>query len=144
MIYCDTSLLIALLTPEPDSKAARAWLGSRPADTLVVSPWVDTEIASAVAIKVRTRALSDAYLAAALTGWQHMRSVNFKIEPVVDHHFRQAALLAGQPGLKLRAGDALHLAIAADRGFALATLDKAMATAARAIGIVVEAVPPPA
>lgn len=144
MIYCDTSLLIALLTPEPDSKTARTWLGTQPAGMLVVSPWVDTEIASAVAIKVRTRALSDAYLAAALAGWQHMRSANFQIEPVVDQHFRQAALLAGQPGLKLRAGDALHLAVAADRGFALATLDKAMAAAGRLIGLSVEGIPPTA
>ena len=46
-----------------------------------------------------------------------------------------AARFADQYALGLRAGDALHLAICADRGAIICTLDRRLAEAALALGV---------
>ena len=38
MIYCDTSLLVAALTPEARTAEMREWLGARSAGELCISP----------------------------------------------------------------------------------------------------------
>ena len=55
--YLDTCVLLALLTPEVHSPAASAFL-EQAAETLAISPWSATELHSALALKVRTGALS--------------------------------------------------------------------------------------
>ena len=55
--------------------------------------------------------------------------------PSPPPEFRVAARIADQHKLGLRAGDALHLAIAADHGATIATLDKRLADAALALGV---------
>jgi uncharacterized protein with PIN domain len=57
MLYLDTCVLLALLTPEVHSPAASAFLEQAP-ETLAISPWSATELHSALALKVRTGALS--------------------------------------------------------------------------------------
>jgi len=54
---------------------------------------------------------------------------------VSRHHFRTAAAFADQYALGLRAGDALHLAIAAEHGATLCTLDRRLADAGGALGV---------
>lgn len=57
-----------------------------------------------------------------------------------DHRTRDFSLateLLQRSDLVLRAGDALHVAIALSRGFGLATLDNAMAGSASLAGVVV-------
>jgi predicted nucleic acid-binding protein len=49
--------------------------------------------------------------------------------------FRTAARFADQHVLGLRAGDALHLAICADHGATLCTLDRRLANAGSALGV---------
>jgi uncharacterized protein len=49
--------------------------------------------------------------------------------------FRVAARLADQSELNLRAGDALHLAICANHGASLCTLDRRLAEAAPRVGV---------
>jgi hypothetical protein len=50
--------------------------------------------------------------------------------------FRRAAELAGDVSLKLRAGDALHLAIAeASKAEGILCLDESMAASAKAMGL---------
>jgi len=46
-----------------------------------------------------------------------------------------ADLLLADPALGLRAADALHLAVAAEHGETLVTLDRTLLQAARAVGI---------
>jgi len=57
MLYLDTCVLLALLTPEVHSPAASAFL-EQAVETLAISPWTATELHSALALKVRTGALS--------------------------------------------------------------------------------------
>jgi len=49
--------------------------------------------------------------------------------------FRTAARFAGQHALGLRAGDALHLAICADHGATLCTLDHRLSEAGPTLGV---------
>ena len=49
--------------------------------------------------------------------------------------FRTAARFADQHMLDLRAGDALHLAICADHGATLCTLDRRLSEAGPALGV---------
>jgi uncharacterized protein len=49
--------------------------------------------------------------------------------------FRTAARFADQHALGLRAGDALHLAICADHGATLCTLDRRLSEAGPALGV---------
>jgi len=50
-------------------------------------------------------------------------------------HFRTAARFADQHGLRLRAGDALHLAVCADHGATLCTLDRRLGDAGSVLGV---------
>ena len=57
MLYLDTCVLLALLTPEIHSSAAVAFVQAADAP-LAISPWSATELHSALGLKVRTQALS--------------------------------------------------------------------------------------
>ena len=70
-----------------------------------------------------------------LKTWRSLREISFNILPVTTAHFKAAAALLDATDLNLRAGDALHLAIAADHKLRLLTLDTRMAQAAEAIGV---------
>ncbi len=59
------------------------------------------------------------------------------VVPVSRSQFRTAARYADQYASGLRAGDALHLAICADHGSTLCTLDRRLADAASALGVAV-------
>jgi len=60
---------------------------------------------------------------------------NFTVMPVSREQFHTAARFADQYALDLRAGDALHLAICAELGATLCTLDRRLAEAASALGV---------
>jgi len=59
---------------------------------------------------------------------------------VAREDFRAAARFCDQSELNLRAGDALHLAICANHGASLCTLDRRLAEAAPARGAAVREV----
>lgn len=142
--YLDASLIVALLTPEAASERADAWFADQPAGSLAISPWVATEVSSALSIKVRTGALDLDRRAAALSAWNAMQSDSLLALAITDGHFEAAAAIANQHELGVRAGDALHLAIVFDGGHTLVTLDRPMADAASRLGIAVEPLTPTA
>jgi predicted nucleic acid-binding protein len=55
--------------------------------------------------------------------------------PVSRAQFRTAARFVEQHMLGLRAGDALHLAVCAERGATLCTLDRRLSDAGSALGV---------
>jgi len=136
--YVDASVIVALLTPELHSDRAEIWFNANADDSPSISAWVITEVSSALSIKVRTGALTPEQRASVLAGWQHMRAANLTMLGVTEDQFETAARFADRYDLKLRAGDALHLAIAAKAGCTLVTLDQIMAAAAPALGVPVE------
>ena len=132
MHYLDTSVLIAALTPEASSDRVHDWLSGL--EALSISPWVRTEVSSAFAIQVRTGRLSLADRADALTIFNRLVDENLVMETIEARHFEIAAHFVDQHDLGLRAGDALHLAVASQRGLVLATLDQKLADAGPKLG----------
>ena len=135
MIYVDTSALVPIFIREPKSEAVIGWIESS-AERLAVSEWSLVEFASAAAIKVRT----------GQTAANLAKQANARVREFAQQHctvavpsraeFRRAAELAGDGALKLRAGDALHLAIAANLNVkGILCLDDAMTNSARLLGM---------
>lgn len=112
----------------------QTWLGEQPVDELAISEWVVTEFSAALSIKLRTGQLDTVTRADALMLFARFCAETVSILPVSALHFRIAARFADQHALGLRAPDALHLAICADHGATLYTLDRRLADAGPALG----------
>ncbi len=134
-MYLDSSLIVALLTPEPASERAHCWVIAQPPRTLAISDWVSAEVASALSLKIRTGSITVEGRALAMAAYARFVASMITIPPIKAAHFIAAARFCAHHALALRAPDALHLAIAADRGDTLATLDIAQAEAGRELGI---------
>jgi|1186.fasta_scaffold140167_3 predicted nucleic acid-binding protein len=134
MLYLDTSLLTALIVPEPRSHRARAWAEGVD-DVFATSDWTLTEMASALSIKQRTGALTQAGRGVADRVLARFIDENVEVVAVHRADYRTAARLSAQPTPPLRAADALHLAVAARHAAVLHTLDDQQAAGGRAHGI---------
>jgi uncharacterized protein len=135
MLYLDTSLLVAALTRETKTARAQAWLDAQEPSELAISEWVVTEFSAALSIKLRTREIESGDRADALAKFAELYAESLAVLPISGLHFRTAARFADQHALGLRAGDALHLAICADHGATLATLDRLQSEAGSALGL---------
>jgi predicted nucleic acid-binding protein len=135
MIYVDTSVVVSALTVETRSEQATQWLVAQEPGVLLISPWVSTEFASAIGMKLRQTAISGDDAARATAAFKKLVRDSCRVVQVSHGHFEAASEFLGDHRLMLRFGDALHLAIAADVGATLATLDQRLFDAARSIGI---------
>jgi predicted nucleic acid-binding protein len=135
MLYLDTSLLVAALTNEAETRQMQGWLGEQTPNDLVISDWVATEFSAVLSIKLRTGAIEAAHRAETLTMFARLCNDNFTVLPVSRLQFRTAVRFADQYTLGLRAGDALHLAVCADYGATICTLDRRLGGAASALGV---------
>jgi uncharacterized protein len=135
MLYLDTSLLVAALTNEAETGRIQSWLGQQTEDDLAISDWAVTEFSSALSIKLRAGRIEPAHRAESLAVFTRLTTESFAVVPVSRLQFRTAARLANQHAPGLRAGDALHLAICADHGATLCTLDRRLDDAGSALGI---------
>jgi predicted nucleic acid-binding protein len=73
--------------------------------------------------------------AAALAMFNKLVAESFTVLGVTGGQFRAAAKFADQHALCLRAGDALHLAIASEHGATVHTPDQRLAGAGPALGV---------
>lgn len=138
MLYLDTSVIVALVTTEPHSDRADRWLKRQPDDHRAVSHWVTTELATALAAKVRLKAISENRRRAALNGYREMLRDSLILLDVTRRDFERAAELAELGVAALRGGDALHLAISDLNQATLCTLDKRLDQAGAKIGLPAE------
>jgi predicted nucleic acid-binding protein len=135
MLYLDTSLLVAALSTEPKVREVQSWLAEQDPALLAISNWVISEFSAALSVKLRTGQITPPFRAGMLAAFNELAEHSLQLWPVVQNHFHAAAKLADRYALGLRAGDALHLAISADHGATLCTLDRRLAEAGDALGV---------
>ncbi len=140
MFYVDTSALVPIFIREPKSEAVMSWIEATD-ERLAISEWALVEFASATAIKVRTGHASATLAKQAISRVREFAQKNCTVVVPGREEFRRAAELAVDGTLKLRAGDALHLAIAASLGAkGLLCLDDEMIAGAKSLGMNVAAI----
>ena len=135
ILYLDTSVVVAALTSEARTSDIQRWLSQQPIDDLAISEWVVAEFSAALSIKMRERQIDPKRRADALAAFARLSTGSFEVLAVLGAHFRTAARFSENYVLGLRAADALHLAVAADHGAKLCTLDKRLEKAATALGV---------
>lgn len=132
--------MVAALGNEAATGRVQLWLSRQDPERLLISEWVSTEFASALSIKIRTGQLTvedRARVAGLLT---RLKAESLTVVPVAREHFVAAARLADQFAIGLRAGDALHVAVAAGLGATICTLDRRLADSAVVLGVSAELV----
>jgi predicted nucleic acid-binding protein len=134
-LYLDTSLLVAALTREPKTGAVLEWIEAQQPDLLTISEWVVTEFSSALSLKLRTGQITTTERVETLAAFAHLRAEGLALLPISGLHFQMAARFADRHALGLRAPDALHLAICADHGAELCTLDRRLGEAGPELGV---------
>lgn len=134
-IYVDVSVWVALLANEPSSPGLQRWLEGE-AGQLLTSRWSVVEIASALSIKVRRGELTAPQAQDLCERFDALAPGEVSLVAVASADYEHAAALCRNADSGLRAGDALHLAVAL-RAHAnhLATLDRTMAMNAEKLGL---------
>ena len=137
MIYLDTSVLGAMFFREPGAAAWVDRLERVRKEVLLISAWSLTEMASVAGIKRRTGALDVDNCREALSNFQRFASTHLRTIEVEPGDFRTATVLIETPegSSALRAGDALHLAIARRMQARMASLDRRLCSATDALGL---------
>lgn len=138
MQYIDTCLLIPLFVPEPATERVRAYFSANTTQNLAISHWTHTEFVSAIAFKVRSRQLDAPTALNIVQAFQELAEASFTVLSPAQHDFVRSQEYLIQFDTGLRAGDALHLAIARNHRATLVTLDQLLFSAASSLGVTAE------
>ena len=136
-IYLDASVLIAVLAEEPASAAVRRFLRTHRENRLI-SDFAAAEVVSAISRLLRMRLLTEEEGSARLADFDAWRAAASSAADMHAADARLAYAYVRRFDLRLRAPDALHLAIARRLDAALVTLDRRIAAAAKELGVAVE------
>ena len=136
MHYFDTSFLVPLVLPEETSDPIARFFADMASEDLAVSHWMRVEFSSLLAREVRMGELKP----------EAAREVDARFQAMIDESF--AVLLPNSDDYdlakkylrrfetRLRAGDALHLAIAGNReAETIYSLDKILLKAGKMLGV---------
>ena len=136
MLYFDTSFLAPLILPEATSGEIAVFMRGLQAEETAVSHWTRVEFSSLIAREVRVGGL-DAESAIAADGrFEAMVEESFVVLLQDADDFALAKRYLGRFETALRAGDALHLAIAANhRATAIYTLDRTLLRAGKILAL---------
>ncbi|AWP23904.1 pilus assembly protein [Acidiferrobacter sp. SPIII_3] len=139
MVYLDTSFIAPLAIAEASSEPVEAFLLSRKAE-LATSQWTRVELASLVARRVRMGELDADQAEAVRAAFDRLLAESFTMLTVATADFAAAVALLAKPDTGLRAGDALHLAIARNhRAKTVYTLDHGLLKAGKRLKLPVSA-----
>lgn len=134
--YLDASVLVPLVVPESSSIRVELFLKRDPGP-LFVSEFGATEAASAVSRLVRMEQISIAAAYVALDAFDDWRLTVAEAVDITRADFRLAHTLVRQFETKLKAPDALHIAVATRLGARLISRDAGMLMSASMTGLVI-------
>ena len=136
MLYVDTSFLVPLFKAERQSADVRFFLGQQAPRHATVSHWTQVEFSSFVAEDVRIGNLTAAQAIAADAGLDAFVRNTCSVIAVERRDFDLARRLLADHRSGLRAGDALHLAVASNNVAAgIYSLDRVMVAAGLSLGL---------
>ena len=136
MLYFDTSFLAPLILQEPTSADVEKFVTGLPVGELAISHWTRIEFSSLLAREVRMGGLDRRAARDADAQFDALVAESFVVllPNADDFDLARQNLQTYESGL--RAGDALHLAIAANRrADAFYSLDKALLKAGKLLGV---------
>ncbi len=136
-LYLDANILVALLTPEPLSQHAIDFARTA-REPLIVSDFAAAEFVSAIARRVRTRETTVEDARRDIGDFEAWAARSAERRDLNAGDVAAATAYLRRLDLTLLAPDALHIAIARRLDAVLVTFDRAMAAAARALGMAVE------
>ena len=145
MQYFDTSFLVPLILPEETSDPIARFFEDLSGEELAVSHWTRVEFSSLLAREVRMGGLSADAAREADARFETMVEESFGVLLPNGEDFYLAKEYLGRFETRLRAGDALHLAIATNRrAEAIYSLDKVLLEAGKILGVPVsDGIAPP-
>lgn len=136
MRYFDTSTLVPPILPEATSEAITGFFENLEPGDLAVSDWTRVEFASLLAREIRMGKLASSTAYNANSRFESMIEESFVVLLPNRNDFDRARDWLTQFQTGLRAGDALHLAIAKNHGASTVyTLDKLMISAGNQLGV---------
>ena len=136
MLFFDTSFLAPLILTESTSDAIEAFVTELPAGELYVSQWTRVEFASLISREVRMGGLAQADALLAIGQFEELVSDSFQVLVPNAADYELAKDFVQHFATKLRAGDALHLAIASNHGAeVIYTLDHGILAAAKILNV---------
>ncbi len=136
MIYLDTSFLTPLFREEATSSKVAAFLARQSVGTLAVSKWTSVEFASLISRDVRMDSLTVAHGRKLIAEFETMVADALVALTPAANDFTLAQQYVANFSTKLRAPDALHLAVAHNNGAEfVATLDEGMLFAAKKLKV---------
>ncbi len=140
MRYFDTSFLAPLVREERTSSRIARFMAGLPTGELAISHWTEVEFASLLARDVRMRAIMANEAREADAFFEDVVRQSFVVlSPGADDYALARRYLRTYEA-SLRAGDALHLAIAGNhQAAAIYSLDKTMIKAGKIFGLPVSA-----
>lgn len=132
MLYFDTSFLVPLILPEATSEKIAAFVATLSPEAFAVSHWTLVEFSSLIAREVRMGCLDAGSAARADAQFEAMVNTSFTVLLPSADDFGLARHYLGRSETGLRAGDALHLAIADNHhAAAIYSLDKILLKAGK-------------
>jgi predicted nucleic acid-binding protein len=132
VLYFDTSFLAPLIIPEATSGKVAAFVRRLPAEEFTVSHWTRVEFSSLIAREVRMGGLDVQAATRADARFEAMVDESFSVLLPNADDFGLAKRYLGRFETGLRAGDALHLAVANNHhALAIYSLDKTLLEAGK-------------
>lgn len=136
MHYFDTSFLAPLILEEATSGKIENFFAKLPVGQIYISHWTSVEFSSLIAREVRMGALSEQDALLAIGQFDELISESFQILVPSIADYELAKEYIQHFITKLRAGDALHLAIASNHDSTmLYTLDEGLLKAAKLLKV---------
>ncbi len=136
MLYFDTSFLAPLILEEDSSEEIEAYFAKLPVGQLYVSHWTRVEFASLIAREVRMGGLAEDHALLAIGQFDELVSESFQVIVPRVADYEHAKAFIQHFASRLRAGDALHLAIASNNAAKmLYSLDEGLLNAAKLLKV---------